>query len=368
MSIRDFRVDMEEFDEILWQALELTYSATPSFASEADFKYELFHQLHGLEVGGYKLGEKLQGRPTCMLHAEANAVNGLRGKSKRADLIVCDPTDKREFNYKVRIAVELKKSLNSYELSHELDKFAGYSNTVPRLYIVSANHPRVEKEVAMRVISKHQPSRAIIEVLDRTVVIDSQGIPASVHKVAGKPESRFVERVTECIKEVLDLYGKNSRDPYHSFFWRNYEHEIEKGWTFPCEGDFTAQLYHRLRSQLTQCAIRPEYRTPSAARSRVDLFVDGGDESVGIEVKINYDNFKGKAKKAETVKLSRKFQAMSRDHNNHVNVLVVIQGQDAHKGDNKRNTLAGLAREDARFGLMYYDEREKKAVGPVELR
>ena len=112
----------------------------------------------------------------------------------------------------------------------------------------------------------------------------------------------------------------------------------------------------------------PSTKRPLHRPARVDLFIDGGGGSVGIEVKMNYDNFKGKGTDAETAKLSRKFKAMSRDHSNHVNVLVVIQGQRAYKGTNKFDTLARLRRERADFGLMYYDEYEARSVGPLPLR
>ena len=365
-ATEDFKVHKEEFDGILRRALARTYATRSNFASEAEFKYELFHQLHGLEIGGHKLGVKVPGHQTCTLHVEANAVNGLRGKSRRADLVVCDPTDMDEFNYRVVVAIELKTSLDSQKLNRELEKFAGYNGKVPNLYIISANQPRIHREAAMGVVSEHMWGCESIEVIDRTAISNRQGIPAVVSTARSKDQSRLVENVTKCIKTTLNLYGRNSRDPYHSFFWRNYEYENEKGWTFPCEGDFTAQLYHRLRSGLRYCVVTPEYRTPSAHRSRIDLFVSGERSSVGIEVKINYDNFKGKGTNAETAKLSRKFKAMSNDHHNHTNILVVIQGQDAHKGDNKRSTLSRLRQEGADFGLMYYDEHQKKAIGPVK--
>ena len=365
--MRDLKISVTEFDKVLKQALARTYSENPTFSSEAGFKYELFHRLYGLKVGGHKLGVRVPGYQTCMLHVEANAVNGLRGQSRRADLVLSDPTDRDEFNYRVKAVVELKKSLNSIELDSELEKFKGYGNKIPKLYVVSANPSRIDRETAMRVASRYGSPKTRIDVLDPATILknqDTDGIRRSKSKAA----SSVVERVTGCIKITLELYGRNSRDPYHSFFWRNYEHENEKGWTFPCEGDFTAQLYHRLRSRLSECVVTPEYQPPSASPSRVDLFVGGEDESVGIEVKMNYDNFKGKDENAETSKLSKKFKSMSRDHDNHVNILVVIQGQDAHKGSNKTDTLHKLRRGRANFGLMYYDEHESKAMGPLKLR
>ena len=255
---------MKQFDQALKHALKLIYSETPHFASEAEFKYELFHRLHGIEVGGYKLGAKRPGLQTCMLHVEANAVNGLQGQSRRADLVLCDPTDKDKFNYKVKVAIELKKSLTSTDLHDELEKFRGYKNRVPKLYVISANQPRIDREKAIRVANVNRSSRTRIDVLDRDSILRKQG-RSTIRRAKAKAARRLAERVMGCIKGTLELYGKNSKDPYHSFFWRNYEHEEVKGWTFPCEADFTAQLYHRLRSRIPQCEVTPEYQTPSAS-------------------------------------------------------------------------------------------------------
>ena len=60
-----------------------------------------------------------------------------------------------EFNYRVKAVIELKKSLNSSELNSELEKFKGYSSRIPKLYVVSANPSRIDRETAMRVASKY---------------------------------------------------------------------------------------------------------------------------------------------------------------------------------------------------------------------
>ncbi len=365
MSTASFKFDIEEFDGVLRQALARTYSASGFFESEAAFKYELFHQLHRLKVGGHKLGAKLPGARTCMLHAEASAINGLVGQLKKTDLLVCDPTIENRFNYRTRAVIELKKSLNASELDSELKKFEGYKSQVPMLYIVSANMPRIDREIAMRIASKRQPRGTIIEILDRYEI--TVGRVRRNNRISA--QDRLVESVIECVKAALDLYGKNRKDPYHGFLWRNYEYEhgTSIGCTFPCEGDFVAQLYNLLRSRLRQCTITPEYKFPSASRSSVDLFVEGTSKSVGIEVKMNYDNFKGKGENAETAKITRKFKAMSREHPNHTNILVVIQGEAAYARDNKERTLEQMRRGGAKFGLMYYDERRNRATGPVKV-
>ena len=367
MSMAGFKFDIDEFDATLMQALRKTYSENQSFASEAAFKYELFHQLHGLKVGGSKLGTKPPSASTCMLHAEAKPINGLRGQRKFVDIVVCDPTIENRYNCRTEVAIELKLSLSARELDGELEKFASYNGKVPRLYGISGNHPRIGSRAAMEVASKFQKSGTIIGVLTRDDFPDIRAKTANFMSVDGN-ESRLAERVADCVRDTLKLYGENSKDAYHSFFWRNYEDEEERGWTFPCEGDFTAQLYHLLRSRLKQCAVLPEYRSPSEPSRSVDLFVDGGDESVGIEIKMNYDNFKGRGEDEETAKISRKFKAMSKDHGKHLNILVVIQGEHAYAGHNKANAHAGLRTHGAKFSLMSYAERRKEACGPEAFR
>ena len=111
MSTAGFNVDIEELDGVMRQALARTYSGESFFESEAAFKYELFHQLHGLKVGGHKLGARLPGARTCMLHAEASPINGLAGQLRKTDLLICDPTWENPFNYRTEAVIELKKSL-----------------------------------------------------------------------------------------------------------------------------------------------------------------------------------------------------------------------------------------------------------------
>ena len=174
--------------------------------------------------------------------------------------------------------------------------------------------------------------------------------------------------MAKCIITTLKLYGNNLEDIYHSFFWRNYEYH-EGNWTFPCEGDFVAQLYHRLRVTFGKITdVNTEYHTPSAHNRDVDLFVRRGDESVGIEVKMNYDNlYRG----SEVPNLSQKFDAMSDDNYNHTNFLVVIQGEYAHRvnreGVNRKADSLDRLRQK-RFELFHYDEIRNKAIGPVSAK
>ena len=333
----DCKIGLREFDKVLRLALAQTYSSNPQFDNESDFKYELFHQLHALETNGRKLGDMLPGCPTSMLHAEARPQNGV---NQKADLLICNPATRKVYNYRAEVVIELKKALNERSLRRELEKFSAYSHVVRKLYIISANRSSLGREQANRVIEGQKPPNAKVEVFGRATILDADQSSVSRslarRKSSGRTRTALAEHVARCVRATLNLYG-NNRHRYHGFFWRNYEPDNEGDWTFPSEGDFNAQLFHRLRSNLKQKAIvRTEYRPPSIpSRSRVDLFVDGGDETVGVEVKMN--------------------------------MLVFIQGEDAYRGNNKSDTLARLRGTGSKFSVMYYDERANEPWGPVPI-
>ncbi len=367
---KDFKIGVRAFGKVLKQALAQTYSSVTEFDNESDFKYELFHRLHTLKVSDYKLGDILTGYPTSILHAEANPVNGMRGQNSKADLLICNPTIQREYNYKSEIVIELKKALSKNDLMTEIDKFSRYDGAVPKLYIVSANKLKINRTSIKRILLERKTPNASIDVLDRNLILNS-GVSNNTPRRRRRPRARTTaaERVAKCVKFTLRLYGDNRTDRFHSFFWRNYEPETERHWTFPCEGDFIAQLYHRLRIEFRQSAVvRTEYQPLSASTAkRVDLFLEIADETVGVEVKMNYDNFKRSSKRDEVESLAEKFDAMSRDNPNHTNMLVVIQGQEGYKGSSKRQTLNRLRKTGSNFSLLYYAELENKPVGPVTL-
>lgn len=157
--MKDFKIGIRPFEKVLKQALAQTYAYRAEFANEADFKHELFHQLHGMEINGCKLGEILPGYKTCMLHAEAKPVNGLTGNGAYADLLLCNPTIQRGYNYKTEIVIELKKSLTAKDLNGEIDKFAKYNGAVWKLYIASANKLKIDRATAKRIALEH-PAQA----------------------------------------------------------------------------------------------------------------------------------------------------------------------------------------------------------------
>ena len=352
--MKEFKIGIRPFEKVLKKALAQTYSYSPRFKDEYDFKHELFHQLHGMEINGYKLGDKLPGYKTSMLHAEARPRDGL---NRKADILICNPTVQRNYNYQTEVVIELKETLDENELIKELSKFSEYSNGIRKLYIASANNPKIDRTSAKRIASEHTPPNTSIEVFDRSSISYTLAPQSSQRSKAKTP---LAERVSKCVKATLDLYGKNRRDIYHNFFWRNYEYH-EGDWTFPCEGDFVAQLYHRLRVEFGQTAdVHTEYKV--LPRKRVDVFISRQHETVGIEVKINYDNlFRGK----EISNLSEKFDAMSDDK--HTNFLVVIQGAHAYRGNHRDDSLRRLRQSGSDLRLFHYDEIGNKAIGPLSV-
>src|SRR5882762_11499344 len=88
------------------------------FSNEFEIKHELFHQLASLSVDGVQLAETVPGTPTCRLHAEGKILNG---KPQKADLLICDPIHRQEFNYAVSRVIELKQSLSAAALRIEIE-------------------------------------------------------------------------------------------------------------------------------------------------------------------------------------------------------------------------------------------------------
>ena len=349
-------VDLDHFDTLIRKALAKTYAFRSEYDNESDFKLELFHNLYSSKMNGRSLGVRLPGSPTCALHAEAKAENGNPAK---ADLLICNPGSPNSFNYSTEVIIELKETLTAKALRTELDKFARYSDRgIRHVYLIPANRTTLSELEKASILKGYRGIARKVTILDRSLVK-----PSRVRRARNSDGTRpLEEQVSECIRQALNLYGKN-RKQYHGFFWCNYEHETSKGWTFPVEGDFNAQLYHRLRSAMPSVKIRTEYKPSTAMRSRSDFLIANPSESVGLEVKMNWDQFKLKPQKAkqEADSILEKFEAMHRDRSNHSNVLVVIQGEDGHKSNNKSEALKRLRGKD--FSLFYYDENIGTPVG-----
>ena len=360
MHIKRNYVDLRDFDRLIRKALSRTYASRDKFDNESDFKFELYHQLHQLEMNGHRLGNRMPGYPTCPLHVEAKPENG---NPSKADLLVCNPASRNPFNYAAEVVIELKGTLNSKALRTEVEKFSKYTDTsIRKLYLIAGNRTTLTESQKSATLSDHPGVARKLTFLGREV------IPAksSSRRRASRSKRSLFDRVAESIRRTLNLYGRHRRQ-YHGFYWCNYEHEQNKGWTFPVEGDFNAQLYHRLRtSPAGDITVLTEHRPSSTGRERVDLFITGAEESVGIEVKMNWDQFRHQpGKKLEADSILEKFHALGDRQPNHKNILVVIQGHDGHKSSNKSEALKYL--DGKGFSLFYYDERQNVPVGPVNM-
>ena len=360
MHIKRNYVAPREFDRLIRKALARAYASRDEFDNESDFKFELYHQLHQLEMNGHRLGDRMPGHPTCPLHVEAKAENG---NPSKADLLVCNPANRKPFNYATEVVIELKETLNSKALRTEVDKFSKYTDpSIRKLYLISGNRTTLTENQKSAILSANPRVARKLTILDRSV-IDTKPIG---RRSSSRSKLSLSNRVAESICKTLNLYGRHRRQ-YHGFYWCNYEHEQNKGWTFPVEGDFNAQLYHRLRTDLAGgMTVLTEYRPSPAGRGRVDFFIKGSEESVGIEVKMNWDQLRHQpGKRLEAESILEKFHSLGNQQPNHTNILVVIQGHDGHKSDNKSEALKYL---DGRgFSLLYYDERQNVPVGPVNM-
>lgn len=74
---------------------------------------------------------------------------------------------------------------------------------------------------------------------------------------------------------------------------------------------------------------------------------------------MNRDQFRHqtKKKKQEVPSITDKFVDMESGRPSHANILVVIQGEDAHRSNNKQDALTALAETRVPCHLSQYDER-----------
>jgi len=353
-------VTKEKFEPILMAALGEVYGAGLKFANESEFKHELFYRLHGRCLNGHQMGAQAPGSATSILHSEARVHEA---SASKADILICDPAAPEAFNFRTLFVIEAKVRVTLPELKKELKKFSRYAPRPVALYLVSQLPPTVSHQQAAELASGFgflQHWGGMFGPGDvKPVRLRSRGTELS--------HSRFVA----AINEALLLYG-NARRQFHGFYWCNYQHELSKGWTFPCEGDFNAQLYSRLRATFgANAEVHTEFQSGSSRR-RVDFLIRSGSSSVAAEVKMNWDQFKPKYKKgaplpseAETITMKmRGLASLTKDHQN---VLVVIQGVDGHKSNHKALALRSLKASDVPLELHYYDEARNTPSGPVQL-
>ena len=318
--------DSDQCSDVIEAAIiELGEGRPWTFANEAEFKHELFHVLAQKEVAGELLSNPLPGEPSPRLHSEAKAQNGLPVK---ADLVVCSPSKRQRFNYTVKHLVELKMSLSPAAMREEFKKLDRYLDSFNNVWLVS-NAP-LRPEVAAANLT--HPAARILRV---------RSVPEQTHTESeGTAEpptlAQAASTVGECIDECLGRYGSGKKQ-FHSYFWCNFEHELERRHSFPCEGDFNAYLYHLLRSSLPRgVRIHSEYTPAYADKQRIDFLVAPHDGSwaIPIDVKMNWDQFKpkyvsgrpGVQRRSEALTISDRFHATWKEFAAVSPMLVVIQG------------------------------------------
>jgi hypothetical protein len=291
------------------------------FSNEFEIKHELFHQLASLSVDGVGLSERVPGTPTCRLHAEGKILNG---RPQKADLLICDPTNRQRFNYEVSHVIELKKSLSPSALQMEMEKFQSYGRSFGGLYVVA---PRAAKGLSLPEALDETP----VYVLHAENVDSIRGVDFASDVELCLNEA--VSIVRSAVDSALELYG-TGRDQYHSFYWCNYEHELWRKHSFPSEGDFNAQLYHALRKALSSSVeVRSEVRPSSDSARRIDLVVRDRTNRwvIPIDVKMNWDQFKpaykdGRPEDPEAVVIMNRLHNLGRLYPAWHAMLVVIQG------------------------------------------
>lgn len=344
--------------QLITEAVAQTYGFSGwAFDNEAEFKHELFHRLALHVVDAIPLAQLVPGTPTCRLHSEGKVENG---KPQKADLLICDPTRRQRFNYEVEYLLELKQTLSHRALTAELKKLETYTRPHLGRFLIA------QRPVAFDVTALHS-SASGLHVIHPGNVPPLPSRDFSVSE-AGCTFSAAIEIVRGTIEEVLWLYG-NGRTQYHSFFWCNYEHELWRMHSFPCEGDFNAHLYHRLRLRLPESAeIRSEVHPPGKVE-RVDLVVCDrlGAWCIPIDIKMNWDQFKPKyqerrEKTPEAVVIMDRLAGVAARFPYSHPLVVVIQGDWRLPRDIRRTALPALRHCAYPLALVMFQEERNRVA------
>ena len=308
-------------DELIRDAVESAWGSFATFDNEAHFKFELFHRLAQRTVEGIGLAEVVPGTCTPRLHAEARPQNG-KNTRERADLLICDPLQRMQFNYRPLVLLELKHSLSQRELEIEIEKARAYTPCPERMYVISAlPTPRFRQQDA-----EATAARAPFPV---TVLSPNWTTSAGSHEYARQGEEPTFEKLNAAFDAALDKalshYGNTSQNRTHAFYWRNYQNE-QATWTFPSESDFVAHLYHQLRIAVPAARLHVE-RPVDGTRGTTDLVLECQPEGrIAVEVKMNWNQFE---KKKEDENLVSKLGLWRNGTIQTRSVVVVIQGEYA---------------------------------------
>ena len=330
----------------------------PNVRNESDFKFELFHQLASLEVEGVALCDQVPDTNSCRLHAETKIENGNNAK---ADLSICDPSTRMAFNYRVDYALELKTRFTEVEIGREFIKLAAYADAERHYYFLSA---LPSKHSSCDIQARLEKTGQFCTVIQPTAA-DFDGSCESHQYVAPITSQERDHLIASTITEVLELYGK-LRAQFHGFFWCNYEREQHRGFTYPCEGDFTCQLYHRLRQRFPNAKIFTEEVCSEDARWRIDLVVFLDSVAIPIEIKMNWDQFENKRhkdglmKEVEASRICERLHRLSKCKTVASAFVILIQGHWRQPSQRREVGLGVFSKTRVPFTLWCFDEGLEK--------
>lgn len=338
-------------DNLILEALEDTYIFNRwEFKNEAEFKHELYHNLGKKKFENKYLIEPVSKYNTSIIHSESKAENGKYGP--KADILLCDPnkTNHQTFNYKVSHIIELKLKFTKSDLIKEQKKLDRYKEKYDTVIFASGlSNDNIESGEYL----KHNATNKIIVVKPNKSTERKQNLSFTFFKNL----DRIYEIIDKCINKSLLAYGTNKKQ-FKSFFWCNYEGEINRGHSYPSEGDFNAFLYSELRTNLPEgIIIRSEFK-PVNSSYRIDFLITDSFNSfaIPIEVKMNWDQFK--EKHSEVERIMTRFQQLERDV---LPIIIVIQGEWRIKNRNrKEKSIKELTNSDLNFYFYSYNEIKEK--------
>lgn len=327
------------------------------YSNEFEVKHELFYQLSRLAVDGTSLADLVPGAPTCRLHAEGKVLNG---NPRKADILICDPFKRQNFNYGVTSLIEIKQTLTRRTVALEIEKFRTYETQFDGLYLVA---PVGSRDLTIPTEINGTPVFALRPETNLGTTWRPLGTESELDL------SSALAVVELAIRQTLEQYG-SGRAQFHSFFWCNYEHETSRGHSFPSEGDFNAQLYRRLRENLpSSVEIRSEVRPTDQPMRRVDFVVAdcAGLWAIPVEIKMNWDQFKPKFKDrkpaaAEATVIIERLKGVGMKFRHWRAILVVIQGAWQLKRDIKSSALPILEACPYPLDLFCFDEHQNQVM------
>lgn len=326
-------IPCEIFSSMLRESVAAAYIYKQNYANESDFKFELYHQLALNRFNNSFLHQKAMNANTCYLHSEGKPENGNPAK---ADLLVCNPYQFQKFNFYVDYILEIKKIMNVNNVGIEIAKLKSYRKEYTKVYFISVDNVNDVVKKSVEDLASTGRQKVVLLYpgnLRSTEAVASNRIQYNIDEV-----SKIVE---SSIEYALNLYANGMRQ-FHGFYWCNYEHETNKKFTYPCEGDFICQLYHDIRNKLPSINILSEFH-PGQNNHRIDLVVFPNDKSwcIPIDVKMNWDQFKrkfeksGKEKTPEAELILERFDELGTVFPKLYPIIVVIQGENAQETNKK---------------------------------